>query len=453
MTNITKSNNAPVDYGGEAHLDSVRTNFQTQPEAAFTDEIVNYVADDNPARFRNRLVIVDDGAPFEDLEHLGARKVETAGRNEDADVEDGEEQEPIVDRAENRMDHVVALLRDIVHGEPFEMTAEEIATANAELAARGDQIEREETSSSRDNEQNLDSTNAADALSDTEVSRDDTECAVELTDGDLEAHLRRELIELDRRGRTAHTELEELLYRLHQVMAIKGRKGRFAAFLRDELAWTQNRPYDKAMRLIANHQLRVGLISKEEHAARYGNRRKKPTLRGDSKDAAAVQGVRPAMPHMVQVVNTVITDGPDREPTSPIYTLAEIAAQEKALDQSTRQSVTSAVWRVLMPAGLKGFFESAVRHQMRLHNTKTYQETVLKVFLCGTKSAGVEDEWGMVLEEIFKSIGENPDSACQADPTDHDPEWDPTASRNNANRNNASRSNDEEEDNHDACHN
>jgi hypothetical protein len=107
---------------------------------------------------------------------------------------------------------------------------------------REQQFERKETGSSRHNEQTFESTNGTDALSDIEVSRDDAECAVKLTGVDLEAHLKRELIELDRHDRTARAVVEERLYQLHQVMAVRGRKSRFTSFLRDELGWSQNRP-------------------------------------------------------------------------------------------------------------------------------------------------------------------------------------------------------------------
>jgi hypothetical protein len=223
-------------------------------------------------------------------------------------------------------------------------------------------------------------------------------------------------------------EFEEHLYLLHEMLSRAGRGGQFTSFVRDELKWPGKRAYDKAMRWIAKYELRAGLISKDEYARRQGNKKENTTLRSVSE---ATPGTTPKSPVITRLATWVVTDdAPDAALTTE-YSPEDLAAREADLERQSMEAIRVKLMRVLLPAGLMGFFESAVRHQMRLHGAKSFQETVFKVFLLGSKSAAPDDDWGQVLEEIFKSVGTNPELACQPDPTDHDPDWGPNPNRSN----------------------
>lgn len=209
-------------------------------------------------------------------------------------------------------------------------------------------------------------------------------------------------------------EFEADLYELHKVMAGAGRGGKFTPFLRDELGWDDKRAYDKAMRGIARHKYRVGLITYSELQQAYGNKKKDPdpapepdsdentTSRGDS--AGQVQ-----KPQLTQSF-TVIVDEADLIPP-PHFSDAELDKSMADLETRKTKFQTTVLHRALMTHGVRDWFDAAWQMQARRHGTKTYRDTVKAVFFFGTKPAAKDNAWDQAFDEILAEVGKHPELA------------------------------------------
>jgi hypothetical protein len=228
---------------------------------------------------------------------------------------------------------------------------------------------------------------------------------------DRELDLKHDLVELNQARDENKQAMQERLYELHRLMAGTGRAGKFTPFLRNELEWPEKNAYDKAMRWVAAHQLRIGEIDEETYRSRTGNGNGSTTLRSDS--SAAPAG-RPVAPAFKQLFNVDVNDeAPALKP--PTYKADEITADAQALEKRKNSFHSTILLRAQYPVGFAAWLRSAWKLQARRHGTRTFADTMAATFLIGWKSAAEDDEWGQCLDEILHDIGRDPSSALRPD--------------------------------------
>lgn len=237
----------------------------------------------------------------------------------------------------------------------------------------------------------------------------DPDLATQMND---EFDLQNELIELSRAHNANREVIEEKLYHLHDVMAKAGRGGKFSAWVRTNLGWGE-RGYDKAMRWIAAYELRNNLITKQGYAKRLGNAKANTTSRGDSGRKPKVKPDPPSLKQDTTEEEEEV-DAEDLKP--PLFTDEEIRADQKNVENRERSFITAVIRRNVFTVGKRYWIESAMRQQGRRYGTKTFEETLFKLALCGRKPAAEDDWFGREIDTILEEVGLNPHLATRSEP-------------------------------------
>jgi len=225
----------------------------------------------------------------------------------------------------------------------------------------------------------------------------------------MEAQLMAKLVTLAKAEKVNREAMEENLYLLHQEMSGNGREGKFSAFVRENMGWQVQKPYDKAMRWIAKYQHRTGLITPDEYRRRMGKSpsAKSTPRRGTSQDNLLL-GVRPAAPAVIQQTFTVIDDDDGDAEADLRYTDDKLAESAAELERRHSQGDTCLLLRTVMTAGERDWYRAAERMQMRRHGVKSRKDAFRKVMFLGRKAADEDDEWGQIMDEILREVDTYP---------------------------------------------